>query len=292
MKKIVSLILCAVLVVGVFALAGCSKDDTQTNDPAANTPATKVIDISLTEEDYAFGVDKNQPELLAKINEFVDKIIADGTLDEICDRYFTGGEAKAVTSAAYDESKEQLVVATNAAFAPFEYMEGDKYYGIDMEIAALLAEYLGQELVIDNMKFDSVCLSVGQHKCDIAMAGLTVNEERKAHVEFSTPYYKASQKVIVRGDDTRFDECKTLEDVEAILNSFTAENVIGVQNGTTGMFYVEGDEGWGFPGLPAECKTYEAGSLAVQDMINGNLDLVIIDEAPAANIVAAINAVA
>lgn len=290
MKKIISLILCAVLVVGVFALAGCSKDDTQTNDPA--TPATKVININLTEEDYAFGVDKNQPELLTKANEFIAQIMKDGTFDEICDRYFGDGTPVAVTSAKRDNSKDQLIVATNAAFAPFEYMEGDKYYGVDMEIAKLFADYLGQELVIENMKFESVCLSVGQHQCDIAMAGLTINEERKEHVTFTDSYYKASQQIIVKGDDTTFDSCKTADDVNAILNAYTKDTVVGVQQGTTGMYFVQGDADWEFPGLPTDCKPYEAGSLAVQDMINGNIDMVIIDAAPAAKIVESINAVA
>lgn len=290
MKKIISLILCAVLVVGVFALAGCSKDDTQTNDPA--TPATKVININLTEEDYAFGVDKNQPELLTKANEFIAQIMKDGTFDKICDRYFGDGTPVAVTSAKRDNSKDQLIVATNAAFAPFEYMEGDKYYGVDMEIAKLFADYLGQELVIENMKFESVCLSVGQHQCDIAMAGLTINEERKEHVTFTDSYYKASQQIIVKGDDTTFDSCKTADDVNAILNAYTKDTVVGVQQGTTGMYFVQGDADWDFPGLPTDCKPYEAGSLAVQDMINGNIDMVIIDAAPAAKIVESINAVA
>ena len=82
-------------------------------------------------------------------------------------------------------------------FEPFEYTKGDKYVGIDMELAALLAEKLGKELVIQNMDFDAVCLSVGQHKCDIAIAGLTVNDERKQYVTFSDTYYQASQRLIV-----------------------------------------------------------------------------------------------
>ena len=68
-----------------------------------------------------------------------------------------------------------------------------------MEIASLLAEKLGKELVIQNMDFDAVCLSVGQHKCDIAIAGLTVNDERKQYVTFSDTYYQASQRLIVSG---------------------------------------------------------------------------------------------
>ena len=111
-----------------------------------------------------------------------------------------------------------------------------------MEIAALFAQELGKELVIENMDFDAVCLSVGQHKCDIAMAGLTINEEREEYVTFSDPYY------------------------------------------------VEGSDDWGFEGLPAEWVPYKSASLAVQDMINGNVKYVIIDAAPAESITKAINA--
>ena len=98
---------------------------------------------------------------------------SDGTFEEICNHYFGDVEPVAVESATLDSSKDQLVVATNAAFEPFEYTKGENYYGIDMEIAKALADKLGKELVIQNMDFDAVCLSVGQQKCDIAMAGLT-----------------------------------------------------------------------------------------------------------------------
>ncbi len=188
-----------------------------------------------------------------------------------------------------DAGKEQLVVATNAAFEPFEYTEGDKYLGIDMEIAALLAEELGMELVIQNMDFDAVCLSVGQQKCDIAMAGLTINEERKEYVTFTDSYYEASQKLVVPETETAFDACTTAEEVVAILNGLTKDDKIGVQQGTTGQFYVEGDADWGFDGLASSCQTYKNGSLAMQDMLNGNIKYVIIDAAPADAITAAIN---
>ncbi|MBP1578437.1 MAG: transporter substrate-binding domain-containing protein, partial [Oscillospiraceae bacterium] len=179
----------------------------------------------------------------------------------------------------------------NAAFEPFEYTVGEDYYGIDMEIAALLAESLGKELVVSNMDFDSVCLSVGQQKCDIAMAGLTIKPDREEYVTFSDFYYEASQKLIVKGDDTAFDACTDAASVEAILNALPAETKIGVQNGTTGQFYVEGDADWGFTGFAAQCVGYKNGSLAVQDLINGGVSYVIIDSAPAACITEAINAV-
>ena len=281
MKKFLSVFLTAALAVSM--LAGCgSKNETVT---------AKVIDIDLTNEEYAFGVDKNQPELLEKTNEFIAKIKSDGTLDEICKKYFSDGEPEAVKSATLDTSKDQLVVATNATFEPFEYTKGEDYYGIDMEIAKLLADELGKELVIENMDFDAVCLSVSQQKCDIAMAGLTINEEREGYVTFTDSYYSASQRLIVPSNVTTFDDCKTADDVAAKIAETKSSDQIGVQQGTTGQYYVEGSEDWDFPGLPAKCVTYKSGSLAVQDMLNGNIQYVIIDAAPATAITEAINAV-
>ena len=286
-----SLVLIIIFALAVFTFAGCgSQANTGQNKDGQNTNVkVKVVDIPLTQEEYAFGVDKNQPELLEKVNKFIAQIKADGTYEKIINNYFGDGEPQAVASAELDKSKDQLVVATNAAFEPFEYTKGDKYYGIDMEIAALLAEHLGKELVISNMDFDAVCLSVGQGKADIAMAGLTIKEDRKEYVNFSDKYYDAAQKIIVKGDDSTFDQCKTAADVEAILKGLDSKTRIGVQTGTTGQFYVEGDEDWGFEGYNVECVGYRSGSLAVQDMLNGNIDLVIIDEAPAEFITKAIN---
>ena len=271
-------------IASVAMLAGCGKKD--------DVKAAKVIGIDLTNENYAFGVDKAQPELLEKTNAFIDKILSNGTFDEICSRYSSGGEPVLVKSAAKDSSKDQLVVATNAAFEPFEYTVGDSYAGIDMEIAKLLADELGKELVIDNMDFDAVCLSVGQHKCDIAMAGLTVNPDREASVTFSKTYYKASQRVVVKGDDTTFDDCKTADDVLKKLQSFDASVKIGYQNGTTGGMYINNESDYASNNLKVTGKGYKNGSLAIQDLINGNINYVIIDSAPADSIVKSINEVA
>lgn len=281
--KVLSVVLAIAMIATLFA--ACS----------GSSNKVKVIDIDLTSEEYAFGVDKDQPELLEQVNAFIAKIKQDGTLDSILDKFFSGGEPTAVESAALDTSKDQLVVATNAQFEPFEYTKGgDSYYGIDMEIAKLLADSLGKELVIQNMNFDAVCLAVGQHQCDIAMAGLTVTESREAYVTFSESYYSASQRLITMADDTTFDNCKTADDVVAILDQLTSDDIIGCQSGTTAQYYIQGDlddpEGFGFAGLPATAKGYDNGSLAVQDMINGNIKYVIIDAAPAAAIANAMNA--
>ena len=283
--KVLAMVMALVLMVSAFAACGSDTD-------AAKTPAVKVININLTEEEYAFGVDKNQPELLEQVNAFIAEIKENGKMEEIFNKYFKEGTPTPVTSAALDETKDQLVVATNAEFPPFEYTEGDQYLGVDMEIASLLAQKLGKELVIQNMDFDAVCLSVGIHKCDIAMAGLTINEERKESVTFSDSYYQASQKLIVKGDDTTFDDCTTADQVVAKLQSMDSSVKIGFQNGTTGQSYTESTGDFESNAFKVTSVGYQNGALAVQDMVNGNLNYVIIDAAPAQSIADSVNAAA
>lgn len=285
LKKFLAITMSAALAMTALTACGSKNDDSKSSDKKT----AKVIEIDLTDEEYAFGVDKTQPDLLKEVNTFIADMNSDGTFEEICNHYFGDGEPVAVESATLDSSKDQLVVATNAAFEPFEYTKGENYYGIDMEIAKLLADELGKELVIENMDFDAVCLSVSQQKCDIAMAGLTINEEREEYVTFTDSYYSASQRLIVPSDNTTFDDCKSADDVAALLAKTEKSDKIGVQAGTTGQYYVEGSEDWDFPGLPAECVTYKSGSLAVQDMLNGNITYVIIDAAPASAITESIN---
>lgn len=280
LKKIAALLLAVLMVV---AMASCGKSASK---------EVKVIDIKLTDEDYAFGVKKDDPELLEKVNSYVKQIKEDGTLGKICDKYFGDGKPEGIDAGKVDSSKDQLVVATNAAFEPFEYKQGDKFYGIDMEVAAGLAKYLNKELVIVDMSFDAVCLSVSQGKADIAMAGLTIKPEREEFVTFSDSYYAASQKVVTLTSDTTFDSCKTADDVVAVIKGMENGTKAGCQNGTTGQLYLEGDEEMEFEGF-ANITTsgYDSGSLAIQNVINGNLKFVVIDEAPANAIVKALNAV-
>ena len=265
LTKKISAVVLAVLMIVVAVFAGCSSkgsDDKKADEPATSAAKVKVVDIELSSEEYAFGVDKKQPELKEKCNELLKEMKSSGELEEISNHFFGDGEPVAVTSAKQDNSKDQLVVATNAEFAPFEYKEGDKFYGIDMEIAKLLADKLGKELVIVDMAFDAVLLSVQQ------------------------------QKIICKADDKTFDNCKTKEDVDKILQGFDKSVLIGGQNGTTGQYYVEGSSDFGFTKLNATWKGYANGSLAVQDLINGGINYVIIDAAPATAITNAINAVA
>ena len=286
--KVISVLMVLVLAIGCFA--ACS--DTKTEETTAATEAqdkVKVVDISLTDELYAFGVAKDQPELLASANEYIAKVKEDGTLEAIINNYFGDGTPVPVTSAEVDATKDQLIVATNAAFPPFESTEGDNYVGIDMELAYGLAQYLNKELVIMNIEFETILSTVEAGYADIAIAGLTVNPEREKQVTFSDSYYTASQMIIVPADNTTFDACTTADEVIAILNALEADTKIGVQNGTTGQYYVEGDADWGFDGYNVVCTGFDSGALAVTDMLNGNIDYVIIDEAPAKTIADAVN---
>ena len=285
MKKLISILLVAVMLVGAIAAFGsCGKK-----------VGVKVIDIPLSVEKYAFAVGKEDTELLSKVNEYLKKIQGDGTFDAICDKYFGEGTPEKFTAATTaDASKDQLVVATSTGFAPFEMVdENGKFYGIDLEIAKGLAEYLGKELVILDMKFESVVTSVQTGTADIGMAGLTITPAREEMVTFSDSYYNASQVLIVKGDDTTFDACKTAEDVEKILDGMNKDTKIGCQNGTTGETYIVGDlenpDGYGFKGLPVTKMGYDYAALAVTAMRNGEINYVILDNAPADAIAKSVN---
>ncbi len=300
MKKLLCMLLALVLCVALFS--ACAGDNRGSKD------VVKVVDVALTEEEYAFAVQKGNAALLASLNEFMTEIKSNGKFDEIVDKYFGDGTPTAVKSASTLKTDgSQLIVATNAAFEPFEYMKGENYYGVDMEIMALFAEHLGKELYINNMEFDAVCLSVsaagGSYEdengkevsvaggvCDVAAAGLTVSDTRKEILDFTESYYNASQMLIVKADDTTFDACKSAAEIEAILNGLTETTNVGVQNGTTGQKYCQGDADWEFDGFAFTTKGYSNGALAVQDMINGGCSYVIIDEGPAKAIVARVNA--
>jgi polar amino acid transport system substrate-binding protein len=213
------------------------------NEPAkqlvAQNSGIKMIDVALTTEQYAYGVDKTQSDLLVKVNAAITALkvpLLNGksALDEIIEKYdnlqydedgnVIGGDdlIVGIESAEKDTSNVagQLVVATNAAFAPFEYKKGDKFAGIDMEIAAYIAKACNLELVIEDMDFDAVVTSVGKNGVDIAMAGLSVTETRKQSVNFSEVYYEgAYQVLLVKADNTEFDNCTTKEQIEDILKN-------------------------------------------------------------------------
>ena len=202
-------------------------DDAPAAALVAANKGTKMIDIALTTEAYGIAVGKNDDALLATINGIladkkteIDAIFA--KFKDVNDDNVATYEGDTIASAQYDASKEQFVVATNATFAPYEFKVGENYAGIDMEIAKLIADAMGQELVIINMDFDAIVTSIGNNGVDAGIAGLTINDNRKKVVNFSDPYEtRAYQVIICKEDCTLFDNCKTGEELIAVLKGLT-----------------------------------------------------------------------
>ena len=165
------------------------------------------------------------------------------------------------------EEDKTLVMATNAEFPPYEYYEGEEVVGIDVDIAKAVAEELGMELKIEDMAFDSVIPAVSSGKADIALAGLTVTDERKENLNFTDTYAKATQVIIVKEDSAIAGP----DDLEG--------KKIGVQLGTTGDLYASDIK-------DAEVEQYNKGFEAVQATMQGKIDAVIIDSEPAKEFVA------
>lgn len=190
-------------------------DKTTANALCKQIEGLKIVDIPLSSENYGIAVDKNQNDLKDDINEILVKKAIE--IAAIKAKYMAGlsDSYVGVESAEKDPDNAagQLVVATNAEFAPWEYKDGDKYYGIDMEIAKLIADELGLELVIDNMNFDYVVSSVGKQAIDIAMSGITITAERKEVVNFCTPYYTEAIVAVCLADDTSLDSVGTVVDL-------------------------------------------------------------------------------
>ena len=155
-----------------------------------------------------------------------------------------------------------LTMGTNAAFPPYEYKDGDDIVGIDAEIAQALADKLGLQLEIVDMDFNSLITSIQSGKIDMSLAGMTVTEERKQNVDFTDSYATGVQVIIVKDDSDIVDD--NLEG-----------KMIGVQEGTTGHLYCSDD--WGEENVIA----YTNGATAVQALVQGKVDCVVIDQEPA-----------
>ena len=193
--------------------------------------------------------------------------------------------ASAASSAAESEAAEEeaapaevttveegeLHMATNAAFPPYEMTKDDGgFEGIDVEIATAIADKLGLTLVVDDMDFASVIAAVQSGKADMAMAGLTVNEERKQNVDFTESYAKGVQVIIV----PEGSEIQSVDDLDG-------DVIIGCQEATTGYIYCSDDYG------EDAVIAYTNGATAIQALLSDKVDCVVIDSEPAKQFVAA-----
>ena len=157
----------------------------------------------------------------------------------------------------------KLVVGTNSEFPPFEYLENGEVVGIDMDIMKAIADKLGMELVISDMEFDALPTALATGQIDCIAAGFSADPTREETMDFSDSYYEASQSVLVPADSAIA--------AAADLNG----KRLGAQSGTTGE-QLATDTLTG-----ADVKGYRSAMIAVQDMMNGNLDAVVVDSSPA-----------
>ncbi|MDD4074951.1 MAG: transporter substrate-binding domain-containing protein [Eubacteriales bacterium] len=165
---------------------------------------SKNSDLTILEEpfaleEYAICVAKENADLTANINGALATLKADGTLDSIIKNYIGDDAGKTpYVSANTDFSNGTLIMATNAEFPPYEFKEGDKITGIDVDMAQAVADSLKMELKIEDMAFDSIIAAVQSGKASIGVAGMTITEDRLKNIDFTDSYTTATQVVIVR----------------------------------------------------------------------------------------------
>lgn len=291
MKKILAALLTvATVITCAFAFTACDKKG------GGATEKIKMVDVDLSSEQYAFIVKKGDTELLNTVNGILDakateiQAIMDKYLNATEDQLATFGSNSIKTSAT--DGANELVVATNIDFAPFEYYNGNKIAGIDIEIAQLIADEMGKTLVVEHMDFDAVVTAVQTiDKYDIGMAALTISEDRKQMVNFTKPYFDTTQVVVVKAEDTTFDACTDKDAMLQKLASLSgAAAKCGGQAGTTGQQFVKGNEALEFAGFKnLDFSGYDSPALAVQSMLDGNISFIIVDKAVAQTLLKNVN---
>ncbi len=233
MKKLLAVLLTAAMTMAMLTACGSSTEATDTTTETTEAEADTITDDAAVEE-TAEAADAAEETADAAEEAAVSEALADG----------------------------MLTAGTNAEFPPFEYVGDDgEADGFDIALIKAIGEKLGVDVQVDNMEFASLVSSIG-NKIDVAIAGMTITDERKEAVDFSEPYYEAVQYVLL----PEGSEIATAEDLK--------NKTIGVQLGTTGDFIASDIEG-------TTVNTYNKGVDAVNDLINGRVDCVIIDKNPA-----------
>lgn len=170
--------------------------------------------------------------------------------------------------------KGKLVVATDAAWPPFEYMEGENVVGVDLDIAKDIADGLGVDLEIINVSFDSLSMYLENEEADLALAAITVTEDRADAMEFSEPYCESSQYIVVKEDN---DDVKSIDDL--------AGYTVGVHLGTTGDFLISDEVNMGvLAGSGASVQQYKDLTIAAMGLNAGDVQAVVCDKQLAENL--------
>lgn len=271
-KTFLIFLVVAVVVLTPILLSACGKK-----------AKVQVVNIKLTSEEYAFCVNRTDSAMLSRINDFLIEVKSNGTFNKIVAKYFGKGTPQGVKSAPQN-SENALVVVTCADFPPFEYMDGDTYYGVDMELAAAFAKKLGRKLVIKNVVFESIFYELQMGHADVAISAVSVVEARKNLVTFSNSYYVAGQVILTRAGDNTFANCSTAEDIKNVLRGMNENVCFGYQYGTSAYYFIFGKSGEYAEVFPVTGEGFDSVTDAVNAMLNGEVDYVMLDSAVASAI--------
>ncbi|MBQ4157995.1 MAG: basic amino acid ABC transporter substrate-binding protein [Clostridia bacterium] len=222
---------------------------------AAPYAELKILDENVSEEMYGIAAALGNEELIAQVDAALAAIIEGGYYDALYQMWFGEEEAEEV---------KKVVVGTNAEFAPFEYFnEAGEIDGFDADLIEMIMTALGYEFEIISIDFDALLPALESGRIDLAIAAMTITEERLENALFSAPYFNASQKIIVKADS----EVSTFSELNG--------KKIGVQMGTTGDLYVTENL------ADATVERYNKALDAVIDLVAGRLDAVVTDAEPA-----------
>ena len=240
------------------------------------TEAEEVLAAAMTEaeeaaEEFMTEAEEAIVSAMTEAEEAAAEVMTEA--EEAAAEVMTEAEAAEEVdfSAVTTVSDGKLIVGTEAGFAPYEYLVGDEVKGIDMDIAQAIADALGVELEVQNMDFDGALLAVQQGKVDIVAAGVSVSEEREEVMDFSVKYVDSKDVILVNKADPKVEE-SSADALEG--------KVVGVQQGNIADLWVSENAS------PKSVQRYTKFVQAAQDLLNGKIDCIVMDEAPALELVA------
>ena len=291
MKKIISLALIAVMLVCCFA--SCNKS----NKDFVATDATDLL-----KEDFGIAVQKGNTKLLAAVNKVVDAWVKDGPMEKYVEYYTDLADYEAgvegvakpeagdlKTSWDFGSATEVITVYTESGFAPFEFMSGDAVIGVDIAIMSQVAVEMGKKLDIKDVVFDTIPTCVQQATGDaVGAAGMTINDDRKEMVDFSSIYY-SSTLVVVSAKDEAISSVKDLTGKKvAVQEGTSGDLIISAAASNDGYVYEneDGEEVKVTVAAETNISRYKQYALAFADLKAGRVDAILMDKLPAQTMLA------
>ena len=294
MKKIISLLLVALMLATCFTFVACGDDEEE-----------KFVALDATDllkEDFGIAVKKGNTALMAEVNKVIDAWVADGTMQKYIDYYTdladyeAGVEGVAKPEAGdlkvtwdFGSATEVITVYTESGFAPFEFISNGKVIGVDIAIMSQVALNMGKKVVVEDVLFDTIPTCVKQSTGDaVGAAGLSITDERKAEVDFSSIYF-SSTLVIVSAEGKSISSVKDLSGLKVAVQEGTSGDLI-ISSAATSKGHVyeneDGDEVKVTVSDKTEIKRYKQYALAYADLKAGRVDAILMDKLPAQTMLA------